>query len=395
MTPWGKGAIGLCLALLTATSAPARAEPRAPPAATASEPQQVLVLIRLPPAHYRPNSAYTSGYGDKLGEAGRRRIGERLARRYGLTPSSQWAMPLLGLDCVVLDVPAGASPEAAVARMAHDPDVVWSQPMNVYRGEGRASPHTDPLFRAEPAAAEWRLAALHELSTGRNVRVAVIDSMIDRRHPDLLGQVAASEDFVPERPSLGEAHGTGVAGVIAAADNGVGVIGVAPDARLIGLRACWQTADGAVCNTLTLAKALYAAITQRAQVINMSLSGPADPLLGRLIDTAIARGAVVVAAYDRGAPNGGFPASHPGAVAVADEASGQPRAGVYLAPGRDVPTAQPEDRWALVNGSSYAAAHVSGLLALVRQRNASPWPPALVPARSAKGEIDACASAAR
>ncbi|MEI4902441.1 S8 family serine peptidase, partial [Klebsiella pneumoniae] len=91
-----------------------------------------------------------------------------------------------------------------------------------------------PLFPFQPAAHAWRLSDLHEISTGRSVRVAVVDSMVDLAHPGLAGQVVVSENFVSGRPGVAEQHGTGVAGIIAArADNGVGIAGVAPQARLM------------------------------------------------------------------------------------------------------------------------------------------------------------------
>jgi hypothetical protein len=119
-------------------------------------------------------------------------------------------------------------------------------------------------------------------------------------------------------------------------------------------------------------------------------------LLGKLVDVALTRGATVVAAYDPKLPRGGFPASHPGVIAVADEAVARPPAGVYSAPGRDVPTTQPGGRWSLVDGSSYAAAQVSGLMALVRERaSQSGGAVALVSARPGGGPIDACATVLR
>ena len=132
-------------------------------------------------------------------------------------------------------------------------------------------------------------------------------------------------------------------------------------------------------------------------MINLSLSGPPDPLLARLIDVALERGATVVGAVDPALPGGGFPASHGGVVAVSDEPrSAQPdsRSGmVFTAPGHDVPTTQPGGRWFLVNGSSYSAAHVSGLFALMRERDprarTGAW---LVTRRPGGGAIDACAS---
>src|ERR1700745_3334406 len=118
--------------------------------------------------------------------------------------------------------------------------------------------------------------------------------------PDLAGQILTLQDFVLDHPRAPEQHGTGVAGIIAAvADNHIGIAGVAPRARLRALRACWQEgSSGAGCDTLSLAKALYFAIGHDAQVINLSLSGPSDPLLGPLIDVALRHGAVGGGALD-------------------------------------------------------------------------------------------------
>jgi subtilisin family serine protease len=159
------------------------------------------------------------------------------------------------------------------------------------------------------------------------------------------------------------------------------------------LRACWQrhSGDGSVCDSLSLARALDFAVTHQAGVINLSLSGPPDPLLASLLDAAETRGITLVGAYDRRLPRGGFPASHAGVVAVAEESwSGLP-AGVYGAPGDGVPTTTAGGHWSFVNGSSFAAAHVSGLFALLRERGRRrSGPPALVAARD--GAVDACAT---
>jgi subtilisin family serine protease len=316
-------------------------------------------------------------------------------------------MPLLGIDCLVMTVPDGQSPETVAARVSGDPGVSWSEPMHLYAAQGEApkgepAQHNDPLYRVQPAGLEWRLAELHQIATGRKVRVAVIDSMIEANHPDLVGQVELLENFVPGPPAAPEQHGTGVAGIIAArADNGLGIAGVAPNARLLGLRACWQTppdrdrpaaAAKTVCDSLSLAKALTFAIERRAQIINMSLSGPPDLLLGKLLDVALARGVVVVGAYDPSQRGGGFPASHVGVVAVAAESDGPPIAKVAAAPGRDVPTTQPGGRWYLVNGSSYAAAHVSGLYALMQERAPGTHRSSLLVLAQATDAIDACAT---
>ena len=363
--------------------------------------QQILVLLNLPPLHFRPDGNYSGSYADAPGRAARRRVAAQLAREHGLSMSSDWPMPLLGVDCFVMTVPPDQSPGRIAQDLSRDARVSWAQSMNVYRAQG----HNDPLFEMQPAARDWQLAALHETVTGRQVRVAVIDSGVERTHPDLAGQVELSEDFVGGRGAPAEAHGTAVAGIIAArADNGIGIVGVAPRARLLALRGCWQQAsESTLCSSLSLAQALQFAITHDAQVINLSLSGPPDQLLGRLLDVALQHGIAVVAAVDRAAPGGGFPAAHRGVIAVADAGREPVASGVAIAPGRDVPTTLTGARWAVVSGSSYAAAHVTGLLALLREaRDRRGTPTSTVVAAAARdlvllpdGRVDACASLSR
>jgi subtilisin family serine protease len=185
--------------------------------------------------------------------------------------------------------------------------------------------------------------------------------------------------------------------IAAKSDNRLGIAGVAPGARLLGLRACWQkpgAGASTVCDGLSLAKALYFAVQAKADVINLSLSGPDSRLLRSLIDAALQRGSVVVTAYDRGERDGGFPASVSGVIAVSDRSLAGTPADAYIAPGRDVPTTEPGGRWFLGNGSSFSAAHVSGLAALVRQRRPSASL-ILVSDRREGGTIDACATLAR
>jgi subtilisin family serine protease len=256
----------------------------------------------------------------------------------------------------------------------------------------------DPFFEAQPAAIGWHLADLHRIADGRGVKVAIVDSAIDRGHPDLVGQVSVSANFVVGERDVPEQHGTAVAGIIGAiAGNGVGIAGIAPHARLMALRACWQQPAKAgattICDSFSLAKAIYFAVENRAGVLNLSLGGPYDPLLARLLDLALARGITVVAATDRASVDGGFPASYPGVVAVVDDVRGPLQKAVFVAPGRGVPTTNTGATWSVVDGSSYAAAHVSGLFALMRSRqSAALRMPVLVLDRAGTGMIDSCAS---
>ena len=244
---------------------------REPTAPGVDSQQQVLVLLRLPPAHFRADGNYASGYADASGRAARRRIAEALARAHGLSLATAWPMPIVGLDCFVMEIPASRRADEVAVQLSQEPEVEWAQTMNLFR----ALAHDDPLFGMQPAAASWHLAELHGAATGRDVRVAVIDSGVQLDHPDLAEQIDTRLDLTGDRTCLGEDHGTAVAGIVAArADNKIGIAGVAPGARVLALRACRQVpSGGASCTTLGLALALSAALEKGAQVINLSLGG--------------------------------------------------------------------------------------------------------------------------
>ncbi|MBW8783858.1 MAG: S8 family serine peptidase [Novosphingobium sp.] len=385
--------MALLVALAAASSAAAAAT--APADDQQSEPErQVLVMIKMMPPHVRAGSSYGGSYGDAAAIVARRRVAQAIARHNGLRLVDGWPMAILSVDCYVMTLPAGRSVEQTIKDLARDPSVAWSQPLQTYSGLVGGAP-SDPLFAAQPDADAWHLAELHRLATGRRVSVAIIDSKVDTGHPDLSGQFIADQDFVSPTKAAGEQHGTAVAGIIAAkSGNGIGVVGVAPEARLMALRACWQSRSGSgsfttLCNSLTLARALQFAIDHDAKVINLSIGGPPDRLLEELIKLALQRRATVVAAINPRSPGGGFPAALPGVVAVADNSSQARHFAGYAAPGRDIPTTQPGGGWSLVNGSSFAAAHVSGLVALVRERRPA-GRVALV--RAGDGSIDACST---
>ena len=365
----------------------------AEPPSTARE-HQILVMVRLAPEHLRVGGSYGGAYGGALARTGRERVARSIAHKYGLRIVEDWPMPMIGVDCFVMAVTGARLTSAAAQQVSHDSEVAWAEPMSVF--SAKAAPN-DPLFAAQPAAVEWHLADLHKIASGRGAKVAVIDSGIDAAHPDLAGQLLVNRNFVSGQQLVAEQHGTAVAGIIAAkADNHIGIAGIAPGSRLLGLRACsqGQGLTDTRCDTLSLAKALYFALENRADVINLSLSGPDDRLLRELIGVALDKKLAVVSAFDPKLPGGGFPASVAGVIPVADSSMAVSRAGVFVAPGRQVPTTGPSGRWFLVNGSSFAAAHVSGLIALLHERRPSA-PPMLVSLRQSGGPIDACATLIR
>jgi hypothetical protein len=390
-------AVALACALALGCPAAARAQDeQVAQAQQLGEDREILVMLRIPAPHFRPNARYSGRYDDRAAQAARRRVAGEIARDNGLEIIEGWPMPLIGVDCYVMRILDQKPLDSVIEQVGKHPMVAWSQRLNNFEALATPARPDDPLFAAQPAASEWRLGDLHGLATGRGTTIAVIDSKIETGHPDLQGQFAESRDFLAHRSDRAENHGTGIAGVIAAkAGNGIGMVGIAPGARLMALRACTEarrdTGIISTCDSLTLAKALHFALERGADVINMSLSGPPDRLLASLIALGLERDIAVVAAFDSRKVGGGFPASVSGVIPVAEESLPSLPTRVYRAPGRDIPTTQTGGRWYLVNGSSFAAAHVSGLLALLLERRGAARPSgALV--RSASGIVDACAS---
>jgi subtilisin family serine protease len=351
---------------------------------------QIMVMLRLAPPRFRAGTDYAGNYGDDAARGARKRTASRLARSHHLTLITSWPMPMLGVDCFIMAVPEGRIPLDAANEIAREPEVSWSEPIALYTAQASAPTHNDALFAAQPAAAQWHLAEVHSHVVGRGVSVAVIDSGIDQKHPDLVGQIAQSRNFVASMP-VAETHGTAVAGIIAArADDKIGIAGVAPGARILALRACWQQDSRTLCDTLSLAKAVQFAVEHNSPIINMSLSGPPGRLLASLLRLGLDRGVTVVAAYDPALPEGGFPASLPGVVAVSDVEDRSSMRTVYVAPGRDIPAPQPGGRWSLVDGSSFSAAHMSGLFALLRGTGGRGL--TIRSSRADGGSIDICAT---
>jgi len=338
-----------------------------------AERKKILVMIEQAPNRLRPGASYSSGYGSAQTNAARERLGRSIAKEFGFQFVELWPMPLIGLDCFIIEFTDQYTAAEAAKMVTKHPSVEWAEPMEVYQSlasRGKIKGKSDPLTKLSPAANDWDLARVHSSWTGRNVSVAVIDTQIDVNHPDLKGRIKVARNFAPQAPARPEYHGTEVAGIIAAnARNGIGIAGIAPGARLMALRACWQRGSSrtSACTSLNLARALNYAIERGAKVINLSLGGPPNRLLTQLINTAGKRGIAVVAAYDPSLPMGGFPASHPKVIAVTQE--GITIGKGYAAPGRDIPTTQPGGGFHFVTGSSYSAAHVSGLLALKYERS--------------------------
>ncbi|HEX7037170.1 MAG TPA: S8 family serine peptidase [Pseudomonadales bacterium] len=334
-----------------------------PPLGAVPVDRQVLVVLHDAGAAPLLPAGSKRGYRGDLtwsGSLHARRRADALLRDHGLRELHAWRVDDLALLCLVLEVPIGVDRATLVRRLDGDRRVAHAQPVHEYRGLISGA-YDDPLFEVQYGEHRQQVEAVHALTRGEGVRIAIVDGPVDAAHEDLRGQIArqvpAEDD--PKPPVL--RHGTAVAGVIAAAaGNGTGLVGMAPAASVTVYAACGRAQGGINrCTTVSLAEAIEQAIADDAQVINLSLAGPRDWLLERLLRHAHERGAVLVAADARDHPDRRFPASLPFVHGVGEgspswfarEAQFSTRAG---------------GGYQLFFGSSMSAAGAAGMAALLR-----------------------------
>jgi subtilisin family serine protease len=208
------------------------------------------------------------------------------------------------------------------------------------------------------------------------VKVAVIDSEIDAKHPDLQGVITATYDALPSADQTPHPHGTGMAGAIASHKR---LLGIAPGAKLLAVRAFGIDEKGAQGTSMNIVKGLEWAVAQGAKVINMSFAGPRDPILQQAIKKLSDDGIILVAAAGNAGPKSPplFPGADANVIAVSatdmdDKVYKNANRGKYVAiaaPGVDILVPAPDGGYQLTTGTSVAAAHISGVVALLKERN--------------------------
>jgi hypothetical protein len=351
--------------------------------------QYIVVTVRNDPTSIDVRAG-SSGrdYGGRgvYGVAPRARTeAKALSDKYSLDYIDAWPIEVLQVHCIVYAVAASANVAELMAQLRRDERVESVQPLQSFSSLAAESTSSSvPYTNLQANLQRMHVLEAHRVTRGAGVRVAVIDTGIDVSHPELKGRVVAQRDLVGRaaaggnaKPAFAERHGTAIAGIVAAAaDPRQGIVGVAPAADVLALRACWPAQIGdarAMCNTFTLAQALSAAIELRADVVNLSLAGPDDPLLSRLIAAGAERGMLYVGALP---PNGGaigFPASAPAVIradmARLDSHTASDSSPILRAPGIDILTLSPAGKFDLQSGSSLSAASISGGVALLRARH--------------------------
>jgi thermitase len=259
-----------------------------------------------------------------------------------------------------------------ILRLLRDPNIEFIEPDAPLRA---LYVPNDPAFNRQWGLAKIGAPAAWDQTFGANgPLVAVIDTGVNAAHPDLFGQVEAGYDFANKDndPTDDQGHGTHVAGIIAAkGDNRTGALGVAPQARVLSIKALSASGSG---STTSIVESLNYAVQQGAKVINLSLGSPYRSLAMEIaVRNAQAAGCLVVAA----AGNDGkdlktYPAGYPGVISVASTTTKDARSsfsnfGTWVtmaAPGSSI-YATYKSGYARLSGTSMAAPHVAGAAALL------------------------------
>jgi subtilisin family serine protease len=312
--------------------------------------------------------------------ASARRNADDIASEYMLTEIDHWPIRSLSVYCFVYRVPSGQDRNETIERLRSDDRIESVQALQQFEtGTENLTGYNDKYAGLQHGLDILGVSSAHRYSLGTGVRIAVIDSHADSGHEDLVGRIRKISVFAAKDRLTDENHGTAVTSIIGAlSNNEKGIVGVAPEAIIELLVSCWaeKGSSGAVCDSFTIAKALDELLNDPPDILNLSLAGPRDPLLERLLDAVLQNGVIVVAADSEGSsPGKNFPAMLSGVIGVKSSGGGgsqtlaiaapEPAAQAILAPGHQIMVALPDDAYDFRSGNSLAAAHVSGVIALL------------------------------
>ena len=297
-----------------------------------------------------------------------------LARRHGLVRLESQNFPLIGGTIGLFRITGRRAIEVVSRELATEASIRLVQPnfRYVLQEQKAALTEGDP---AQYANAKLRLPQAHTLAHGANVTIAVIDSGIDVKHPELANAIADNFDALGSKEGP-HVHGTGIAGAIVSHAR---LMGSAPEARILAIRAFGAAPNGAESTSYVILKGLDYAAAHGAQVVNMSFAGPKDALIERGIAATAAKGILMVAAAGNAGPKSPplYPAANTNVMAVTatdaqDRLFAASNRGSHIAisaPGVDIFLPAPDDKYQMTSGTSFSAAYVSGLAALMLERN--------------------------
>lgn len=306
-------------------------------------------------------------------------VEDGIAQRFNLTLLDRSTNNLLAQRVIRYRIPDSRLVPAVVAALAQDPAAIGPQPNYLYRPQ---QANSAPSTSLQYALTKVDLSTAHDMATGRGTIVGIIDSGVDTKHDDLKDSDIITFDAAGG-DGVADGHGTAIAGIIGARGT---TRGIAPSARLLSARAFAPRKQGApqLTTSFVLLKALDWTVSEKARVVNLSLAGPEDALVRSAIRTTLARGVIVVAAAGnngRTAP-AAYPAAYDGVIAATaidadDRLYEKANTGTYVAvaaPGVDVIAPSTSGAHDMHTGTSFAAAHVTGIVALVLERKPDSTP---------------------
>ena len=252
-----------------------------------------------------------------------------------LKKRSQFTIENLDLEAVVAEIPKKASLEETINSVAKDKRIESVQSIRSYE----LLTYNDPYFALQTTVQGDLIEHIHGIATGKSVRVGIVDTGVDRLHPELKRNIVYSRNFVDHDQSSfdHDEHGTAIAGVIgSAANNDLGIVGVAPDVKLLVFKACEQNLGTrrTSCDSVSIIKALNDVLRVQPDILNLSLAGPSDRIIERLLRSAAKEGVILVAAVNEAQGSAlSFPANMPEVIAVSTTLDLEEAAnGVLLAP---------------------------------------------------------------
>ena len=381
----GSGLVGFGIGLATgiiASQPPAQGAPQVvnrPPRQSSNAPRRAT---GVPPANERryvpdevvvelPNSVSAATIS-------------AIETRFRLTRLDVQPIPLLGSTLYRYRVPNGRSVTSATRALGGDQRIASVQPNYLFALQQQAAATPAETYDpAQYAVGKMRLVEAHTVARGNDIRVAVIDSGVDPNQPELAGAIADRFDAL-STPFTPHMHGTAIAALIAGHSR---LMGSAPAARILAARAFDPAGNAAEATTFNIIRAIDWSVTQRARIINMSFAGPADPGIHRALEAAYKKGVVLIAAVGNAGAKSPplYPAADPTVIAVtATDANDQLFNGsnrgkqvAVAAPGVDIMIAVPNGGYEVSTGTSFSAAEVSGIAALMLQRKSDLTPAAV------------------
>ncbi len=269
-------------------------------------------------------------------------------------------------------VPAIAAklPQKAIAALSRNPNIEFIEPDGIASIVSETTPWGVNRVNAPDT---------HALGfTGDGVKVAIIDTGVDHKHPDLAANYLGGYDFVNRNsdPMDDHSHGTHVAGTIAALNNDIGVLGVAPQVGYYALKAADSSGR---CSWSDVIASIDWAVKNDADIISMSLGGSYSSTLKAACDSAYNSGVLLVAAAGNTGGSVLYPAAYDSVIAVSATSSNNVRPSwssygpqvELAAPGVSIYSTMPGSSYAFKSGTSMAAPHVAGVAALLLSTDVS------------------------